>query len=259
MYSVDSQHGVTTFTDENGEFTISINKGTYTVIATKDGYTVSDKEIVIDAGEEKEVLFNINGIPFFAQQRAISRRLAIWIGSVVEVAVSSYVDDPDGPLDIDSVTVAVNEIEKKMDFNPQSRMYECRISENEFPDGNPELLIGMPFVITAVDERETGNTSDKFYLVRIFSGCPLPIFPSEGDTVTTGGLHLIWQRLRTDFPIVYRAQIFRGWPPIVVWEETTQDTVSSFTLEEGEYFYWVTAEDKHGNLSRSIATRFWID
>ena len=260
-YSIDSQYFVSTFTDGDGRFTLSINKGSYDVIATKDGYTECCEEIAINAGEEKEVLFHINGIPFFVQQMATSGRMATWMGSIVEIVVSAQVDDPDGTQDIDSVSVVISDIEKKMDFNPLTQVYECRISENECPNGNPELLIGKPFIATAVDEKQAENTSSEFYLARIFSEFPISIYPQDGDTVSAVGLQLLWHKLRITYPISYLAQIFVGWPPQVLWEESTQDTISSvdITLSEGEYYYWIVTEDEYGNTARSIAKRFWID
>ncbi|OYD17620.1 hypothetical protein CH333_00385 [candidate division WOR-3 bacterium JGI_Cruoil_03_44_89] len=74
-------------------------------------------------------------------------------------------------------------------------------------------------------------------------------------------LQLIWHRLKTNFPISYLVQIFVGWPPQVVWQKNTQDTVSSVDIafSEGEYYYWIKAKDEYGNTSRSMAKKFYVD
>ncbi len=260
-HRLSSQHSVACVTDEDGKFILYVDEGDYDVIAAKDGYTESCERISIDAGEEDVISFSINGIPFVSQQLAISGRMATWMGSVVEITVTAQVDDPDGPQDIDSVDVTVDGMEKELDFNPESQMYEYRICESECPYGNPELLVGMPFVITAVDGKQAEGISDKFYLVRIFPGFPLPISPADGDTVEAEGFQLVWHRLKTNFPMSYLVQIFVGWPPQVVWQKNTQDTVSSVDIafSEGEYHYWIKAQDEYGNTSRSMAKRFYVD
>lgn len=255
------QVSVSTLTDGEGSFTLSLYKGTYEVTASKDGYMESTAEITLEAGEQEELFFNINGIPFFMDQIAVSNRMATWIGSVVDINVSTEADDPDGIQDIDSVYVVVEDIKKEMEFSPQSQRFECRISESECPGGNPVLLVGSPFVATAIDEKGARCYSGDFYLVRVFSEFPRSIHPPDGATVSAETLQLIWHRLRTDFPITYLAQIFVGWPPETVWEQSTLDTVSfvDTTLSDGEYYYWVVAEDEYGDKARSIAKRFRVE
>ncbi len=259
--NIDTQLSVSTNTDETGGFCISVYKGAYNVTAMMSGYLDSSMEVAIDAGEVREILFNLDGIPFSIVQAALSSRMATWIGSVVDIYISAEVGDPDGLQDIDSVFVEVLEVKKYMAFNPQPQMYECRISENECPGGNSEFLIGPQFVVTAVDQKGVRGSSVPFYLIRIFREFPLSISPPDGAVVPGDDLQIIWHKLKTDFPISYLVQIFIGWPPQVVYEETTQDTVLvvASTLSEGEYYYWVLAADEYGNTARSLAKRFRVE
>lgn len=72
----------TLFTDSYGKVTVEIKPGMYRVIVEKEGYEKSEKEVTVEAGEEKALEVTLAKLPYYFELEGSGDTVAVTTGSI---------------------------------------------------------------------------------------------------------------------------------------------------------------------------------
>ena len=252
-------------TDSKGEFVLNSEPGTWKLVAELLDYVSDTTQVDINVGDTTIVNFQLNGIPVVQSACVVSCHEHSGGKSIYWAQVTALVQDPDGIQDIDSVRFLVQldtaEFTKYLSFNPTTGMYDITICERPYPNKELENLVGRPFIVYAIDKKETIGNSPNFYIPRIIYELPYPVRPLNGDTLPQSTpIDFVWIGIKPIYHIVYRL-IIRDWSSsdiILTLDNIPDTTVTVDSLLQATYRWKVEAIDDFGDFSRSKGISFVV-
>ncbi len=224
-------------------------------------YAVDSIQISSMLGETKSAIISLDAIPYFTRISVISINNKLSdLASEFKIRLKAEVADPDGIVDIVSITWEFNDtLSGNLSYNPHldSSFYDTEISEDKFRGIGQALT--QPFNFRVTDN--AGNfTNVEASLVRIINGYPsIPYHTPWSDP-----LRFRWSfNIDRDFPggdvFYYLLQVEKqniDQTTELVYEEAITEMSGAINWEvsgipNGNYDYYVYVIDEFGNRSRS--------
>jgi hypothetical protein len=185
--------------------------------------------------------------------------------------VSCRISDPDDNLLYDSVMLRVDTLDfGKMYFNPESRDFSLRISQNEFPNDNYSPYLNRAIWIKAVDDSLGVDSAVTLFLAPLTDPWPELSHPvSFFDTQRVENPTLAWRFwINPDGPHTFAVSVYDQYQ-FLVWDTAglpasdTSVVVSErlipSNLDPGRHYQWfVTVKDVLGNRVSSLPGEFKI-
>ncbi len=259
-------------TDSVGNYLIeNIEPGDYNLICAPDGFLADTQSVTVSADQQSIIDFQLNALPVIYTYRLTSHFIHTG-GSppqYYEIHAQSFLSDPDGINDIDSVLIKTEEEDLyfTMSFNPDSTssdslFYFIHLNENSLPGQSIDTVKWNHFYVEVVDKSGCRKTSSSLTLTRIFDDYVITGYPSNGQTVQDPTLLLTWDPFGEQFFFTYTTSIFISNNDQLVWQQTgipsTVDTLETDFYEPGDYYWRIAVLDEYGNSSISNKSLFTI-
>ena len=253
-------------TDRNGFYAIdNIPTGSYGVKALKPGFSQDSTTIQVAAGQIDTVNFSLNGLPQFLETGITSEHNKSFMGEdVYFFHFDAQVDDPDGLSDIDSVVVAVDDLEflKNLVLESNSNRFSVTVFPEEVTETSLEALVGKEAIFIITDKNGFKAESTPEHLVRIIHQSPSTVFPVDRDQVDSQPL-LVWNLFTAPFVFTYTVEV-SAFPSVWSWSQEdivpsdTAITVNDTLDSRWSYFWVVSVVDEFGNFSQSQRVEFFV-
>jgi hypothetical protein len=165
---------------------------------------------------------------------------------------------------IDSAWVAFGD-QPRLALRPTiQQVWTASLTAEYFNDPQLGSVIGKPFHFTIVTARDCTYTRTPVYLFRVIEGTPVLHSPMNHDSTTAHPV-LRWQSFTASFPFTYSATVIRleqGYEA-VIWTSDSLASTSlwvavSDSLENGDYYWTLSAKDECANSSRSKEALFTV-
>jgi hypothetical protein len=267
------EDGLSVTSDSAGRFWFPrLPAGPLTVVCTKAGCSPDTQHVVLADRVTESLTFLLNGAPIVLQKKILTRKIDQYYPSPqYYIDVSADVTDPNGIIDLDSVSFTVSTYAFPMVYDPTLRQFLVRVFKYDFPTNTIEWLVGKPLGIVSRDLSGARDTCEAFYVTRIIETGATPVYPSSFNNDTTSGTPLLkWLTSTDTFTYSYTLTISRddAGTSTVVWEVSNVNSLltqyqyptdgSVAPLEAGNYLWAVTVVDEFGNSCRSKESSFAV-
>jgi len=267
------EDGVSVTSDSAGHFSFPrLSTGSLTVVCSKASYTPDTQHVALTNRGTRSLTFLLNGAPIVLLKNILTRKIDQYYPSPqYYVDVLADVTDPNGIMDLDSVSFAVSTYSFPMAYDPTVKQFLVRVFKYDFPTNTIEWLIGKPLFIVSKDLSGARDTSEAFYVYRIIETGATPVYPSSFNNDTTSGTPLLkWLTSTDTFTYSYTLTISRddAGTETVVWELPNVNSLltqyqyptdgSVSPLAGGNYLWAVTVVDEFGNSCRSKEFSFVV-
>jgi hypothetical protein len=255
-----------TFADASGGYTFSnLEPGAYILWAEAQGYAAESLSIDLENPEGGEVNFLLDAFPVLSQSRVITQVIdnAFPVPDSLNAIFRTMVDDPDGPLDIDTVFVVIED--DTFGLSHADSEYVSVRPAGDLPGGTLESLLGTALRFEVYDLSGNGSCDSLVYPTRIvdLNDLARPHSPQGGATVGPSPI-LLWRPTFASYPVHFDIQIYQidiGLPLIYSVESIDMDSVShqvQTTLNAGEHIWVIWTIDEHGNSARPEPALFEV-
>ena len=231
-------------------------------------------EITVSYQQQTTADFRLNAIPIIYDFNLSSH--LIYEGpppppEYYEIRARSHVFEPDGINDIDSVLLKNTEgdINFSMFYDPEfnigdSLYYFLDLQEDMLPGSSYDSVKWDHFFCDVIDKSGTTRSSSILTIIRTLDSYPIPISPSNNQTVQDSTLILIWAPYEEQFFYSQTASIRTQGSEQLVWEQsdipsTIDSVVVGNLFPVGAYFWRISVVDEYGNSAISNKEQFTID
>ena len=262
--------GRLTTTNSNGEFSfVDIPVGDYTVHVDAEGFDQSVDSVVVDLGRTTSSAHQLNGLPVFEGGEFSTVHISRWWpeNDLYRLDILVEVDDVDGLIDIDLVTVEIAPLgfTDTLATAGSPGFYQISILETDLMGSTVHSVVGMPIVIHVIDRAGSAKASDPQSLVRVIDPVPVAVSPQGLETINGVNPQFDWDPVFLPYTHTFTVDVVRVdngvQTSVFNREDISSDSLSVVvptTLTTGSYIWTIAAVDAFGDLSRSKEAGFQV-
>ena len=272
------------YTDEDGYYYLAGGlSGDFTLLITHPEYKDIETQVSLSSGSNTTADFKLDALPVFDSVSVTSQR--ILVDDLEEdydyfVHIHVSLRDPDGSSDIDSGRVECSYLDQVLEIeNGSGSEYDTVLTENQFPDGEINNMLGIHFELIFIDKTDDTLTAPPQEIQMVFDFSLDPVAPDQ--RYGTGSLQTgnpIFQWDIPDYNVLlehfYTLKVFRDNGQLS-YEKLISEGCENYTIDDsvffvekyellddtlsiGDYNWTLQLEDSFGNFTRSAATEFVI-
>ncbi len=262
--------GGTSVTQSDGSFSLTgLAPGTFYLTISGDGYTAIVDTIAVTAGQTTPVSHTINALPHVIGHSLRTGHTSRWWPQedLYRLDVDATVTDPDGLVDIASVTLVIPHLAFERTALPTSEggVFAVSINQIEMPGTTIHELLGRELALRVADQTGAVIELGGLYLSRVIDDVPETLTPSGSQEVPGESPTLTWLQSDLPFAFTYQVDVYRmdGEVSTVVYssadiESSVTTHTAATTLITGQYYWTLSVVDGFGNRSRSREAGFLV-
>ncbi len=262
--------GRTTTTTSGGTFSFpDIPVGEYVVAVEAEGFGISLDTVTVELGKAASSDHVLNGLPTFKGGTFSTIHISRWWpeNDLYRIDLLVEVDDLDGLIDIDSVSVEIPSIGfvGSLTTAGEPGRYQGSFVEAELNGNTVHSVVGSPLVVRVVDRLGSVNSSDPQLLIRVIDPVPVAADPQGLEVIDGVNPRLEWDPIFLPYEHSFTVEIVRVdngvSTSVYIREQISSDSLSVVvptTLGTGSYLWTIAAVDAFENLSRSKEAGFQV-
>lgn len=254
-----------------------LDSGSFTLVLEHPDYQGIIDELELSSGDTLSRSYAMNAHPQFDSVSITSQRIRTQPYSYehyYQMLIFAQVSDPDGNSQLsDSAFVFWNNEVDTLIREGGTSNYIAILSENRFPGGDIENMLGVQFEITVSDIQGDTARFQFAQLARVIETQMVFDSPPPNSPFTEIP-DFSWRVPQVVFDYKYRFKLFNEDTRQLLLEEVLYDTsqsvvydsiaglitysIEEYTLEVGNYYWTIQFEDVFGDFSRSTDLPFEI-